>query len=115
MADHNDLYLPRNTIISPARKTDGSQEHPHLEDNLGFRDGQTASPDSAEARCGDDQLLDEGRSKNPAEELPEILQPVHIPLNADSAMAALLAALNQTNALILPQNQRIGALENRRS
>ena len=115
MADHNDLYMPRKTVLSPARKTDGSQEHPHLEDNLGFHDGQTASSDSTDARQGDDQLLDMGHSKNPIEELPEIMQPVHIPLNADPAIAALLAAINQTNALILQQNQRIWAWENRRS
>ena len=49
----------------------------------------------------DDQLLDKGRSKNPAEELPEILQLVHIPLNADPVLTSLLAALNKTNTFIL--------------
>ena len=104
MVDHNDLYLSGNTILSPVRKTDGGQEHPRLEDILGPRDRKIASPDSTDARRGDNQLLDKGRSKNPAEELPEILQPVLIPVNVDPAMEALLAALNQTNALILQQN-----------
>ena len=82
------------TILSPVHKTDGGQQHPRLEDLLGPRDGKTASPDSADARRSDNKILDGGRSKNPAEELQEILQPVPIPINTNPAMAALLAALN---------------------
>ena len=94
MADHDDLHMSGKTILSPSRKTDRSQEHPHLEDNLGFRDRQTASLDSTNARCSDDQFLDKGHSKNPTEELPEVMQPVLVPLNADPAVAALLAVIN---------------------
>ena len=54
MVDHDDLHMSEKTILSPSRKIDGSQEHHHLEDNLGFRDGQTTSPDSTDAWCGDD-------------------------------------------------------------
>ena len=61
------------TILSPTRKIDESQEHPHLEDNLGFRDGQTVSLDSMDAQCDDNQFLDKGHSKNLTEELPEVM------------------------------------------
>ena len=82
-------------------KTDRSQGHPHLEDNLSFCDGQTASLDSIYAQCEYHQFLDDHLPKNLTEELLEILQPISIPHNTDPIIAALLAAINQTNALIL--------------
>ena len=42
-----------------------------------------------------------------------ILRPVPIPPNADPAMAALLAALNQTNALIQQRSNKIRVWENK--
>ena len=43
MVDHDDLHLLEKAILSLLHKAGGSQEHPHLEDNLGFCDGQTVS------------------------------------------------------------------------
>ena len=94
MVDHDDLHLSRKTILSPARKIDGSQEHPHLEDNLGFRDRQTASLDSIGSRHGNNQFLFKEYPNNIVEELPVVMQPVPIPLNTDPVMASLLAAIN---------------------
>ena len=80
-----------------------------LEDDINVRDGQTVSPYSVVAECKNLQFLDKQRPKNLSEELSEILQPAPIPQNADPGMVALLAALNQTNALILQQSKRIRA------
>ena len=62
-------------------------------------------------KCDNLHFLEDKRSKNPNEELPEVLQSIPIPPNADLAMEALLAALNQTNTLIMQKSKRIGVRE----
>ena len=100
MADHDDHHLSGKIILSLVHNIDGSQERPHLEDDFNVRDGHTASLDSIDAQGDDHHILDEQRLKNPTKELPEILQPILIPLNADPTNTILIAAFNQTNALI---------------
>ena len=114
MVDHDNNNLFGKIVLSLARKTGGNEEPPHLEDIPNNRDGRTASLDSIDADHNDIQFLENQKSKKSIEEPPTILQPVPIPPNNDPAMAALLASLNQTNALILQQRNRIGAWENKR-
>ena len=115
MADHDDHQLSGNNVLSPACKTNRSQGHPHLKDNFGARDRHTASPDSINADHDNNPFLDEQFHKNPIKNHIEILQPVPVSQNADPVIAALIAAFNQTNSLILQQIKRMGALERKRS
>ena len=49
MVDRDDHHPSGKAALSPAHKTGGSQENPHLEDNLSFCDGRTASLDLVDA------------------------------------------------------------------
>ena len=53
MADRDDHHPSRKVALSLTHKTDESHEHPHLEDNLGFHDGQTVSLDFIDAQRDD--------------------------------------------------------------
>ena len=88
MADHDDHQLSGRTVLSPAGKTDGSQEHPHLKDNFGTRDRHTTSPDSIDVDFNNNVFLDEQFPKNPVEDQPKILQSVPIPQNIDPDITA---------------------------
>ena len=101
MADQDDLLQHEKIPLSPVHKTDGGQGHPHLEDNFDLRDGRTAYPDSISAHRDEQHFLEGQHPKIPVEELPEILQQVPIPQSTDPAITTLLAAINQTNTLIL--------------
>ena len=101
MIDRDDHHPSGNIPLPLVQKIDGGQGHPHLEDNFDLRDSQTASSNSVGAQRDEQQFCDGQHPKIPDEELLEILQSVHIPRSTVSAIAALRAAINQTNALIL--------------
>ena len=105
MASHNNVSDTPSTLFHP--KADGNGAPPHLEDDvLVQRDGMTASPSPEPAAH-----MVEDRVQKVLGKLPEDPQTVSIPTSTDPSMALLIEALNQTNALILQQNARIGALE----
>ena len=107
MASHNDVNDAPNTSIFPVTKIDSNGAPPHLEDDvLGQKDGMTASP-SPESSA---HMIEDRSHRIPG----KVLKGPHtvpIPAGSDPAMALLIEALNQTNALIFQQNKRIGALE----
>ena len=78
MVDHDDHHIFGKIVLSPTFQTDGSQEHPHLQDDFDVRDGHTASPDSINTERKNEQILDEQHPKNLVEYLSEILQSVPI-------------------------------------
>ena len=110
MDDQDDSHLTGRAAISHVRKTDDDVEMPLLEDIPLKRQSCIMSPSSNDAEDDDLQFFETFKSKK-VQETPSFFQPVSVPTNADPAMATLLAALNQTNALILQQNDKIGALE----
>ena len=96
MASHNDVNDAPNTLIHPVTKIDSNRAPPHLEDDvLVQRDGMTASP-SPEPSAH----MEDDRSRRIPGRAPEGPQSIPVPTSTDPAMALLIEALNQTNALI---------------